>query len=416
MAMMMFTAMRRSLGVAASATAACLFALLAACTSPPLVPFDTQGPPLVLVPAAQAGVEDQRARFREIFCAVLEARKNQIEDYRPCDDALTRLDGEPSGTGRHVELGASRRRLVAMVVPGVGYECFEPWLQPPGTAKRHVAQFGYDLDLLKVDPLSSTARNARMIRDALMAMPAQEGLPRIVLVGYSKGAPDILDALVTYPEIRARVAAMVSVAGAVGGSPLANDATQDQANLMKHFPGASCDTGDNGAVEALRPQVRKAWLAQNPTLPPQVRYFSLVTLPQPERVSLILRGSRNKLAQIDARNDSQVIFYDQIVPGSGLMGYLNADHWAIAVPLNRTRAAIAATVVTQNAYPREALIEAVLRFVEEEISSSVGARREAPQRNQSSVHPPRRSTGSSCGPSDFSNCTGNALVNRKRAA
>ena len=376
--MMMFTTTRRTLGGTAAATAACLLAvLLAGCTSPPLLPFETQGPPLVLVPAAQAGVVDQRARFREIFCAVLEARKEQVEDYRPCDDALTRLDGEASGgAGRPIELGASKRRLVAMVVPGVGYECFEPWLQPPGTAQRHVAQFGYDLSLLKVDPLSGTARNARMIRDALMAMPAPEGSPRIVLVGYSKGTPDILDALATYPEIRGRVAAMVSVAGAVGGSPLANDATQDQANLIKHFPGASCDTGDNGAVEALRPQVRRAWLAQHASaLPPQqMRYFSLVTLPQPERVSLILRGSRNKLAQIDGRNDSQVIFYDQIVPGSTLMGYLNADHWAIAVPLNRTRTALAATLVTQNAYPREALIEAVLRFVEEEISSSVGAR------------------------------------------
>ena len=382
--MMMFTTMRRSLRATTTTatSAACLLALLlvlAGCTSPPLLPFDTQGPPLVLVPAVQAGVVDQRARFREIFCAVLEARKDQIEDYRPCDDALTRLDGEASSggtTGRPIELGASKRRLVAMVVPGVGYECFEPWLQPPGTAQRHVAQFGYDLSLLKVDPLSGTARNARMIRDALMATPAPEGSPRIVLVGYSKGTPDILDALATYPEIRGRVAAMVSVAGAVGGSPLANDATQDQANLIKHFPGASCGTGDNGAVEALRPQVRRAWLAQHASALPQqeMRYFSLVTLPQPERVSLILRGSRNKLAQIDGRNDSQVIFYDQIVPGSGLMGYLNADHWAIAVPLNRTKTAIAATVVTQNAYPREALIEAVLRFVEEEISSSAGAR------------------------------------------
>lgn len=375
------TTMRTPFVRVAQVGAACLAGIvfLAACTPSPLVPFSTQGPPLMMVPAAQAAVVDQRARFREIYCAVLEARKAQIEDYRPCDEAMTRLDGEASaGTGRPVELGASKRRLVALVVPGVGYKCFEPWLQPPGTAQRHVAQFGYDMGLLTVDPLSGTARNARMIRDALMAMPAQqEGgpLPHIVLVGYSKGTPDILEALATYPEIHERVAAMVSVAGAVGGSPLANDATQDQANLIQHFPGASCDTGDNGAVEALRPQVRRAWLAQHPALARQpVRYFSLVTLPHPERVSLILRGSRNKLAQIDGRNDSQVVFYDQIVPGSTLMGYLNADHWAIAVPLNRTKAAIAATFVTQNAYPREALLEAVLRFVEEALSSTAGAR------------------------------------------
>ena len=62
-----------------------------------------------------------------------------------------------------------------------------------------------------------------------MAMPAEDGPPRVVLVGYSKGAPDILEAIVNYPEIRPRVAAVVSAAGAVGGSPLANDAEQYQA-------------------------------------------------------------------------------------------------------------------------------------------------------------------------------------------
>ncbi|WP_254790056.1 hypothetical protein [Variovorax sp. OV329] len=332
------------------------------------MPFSTQGPALVLVPAVQAGISDERARFREIFCEVLEARKDQIEDYRPCSDAMTRLADEPPGTGRAVDLGLAKRRLVALTVPGVGYECFEPWLQPPGTSRRHVGKFGYELDLLKVDPLSGTAKNARLIRDALMSMaPGQGARPYIVLVGYSKGTPDILEALAAYPEIRGRVAAVVSVAGAIGGSALANDATQNQADLLRHFPQATCDSGDRGAVESLRPDTRKAWLAQN-KLPEGPRYYSLVTLPQPERISLILRPSWSKLARIDARNDSQVIFYDQVIPGSALMGYLNADHWAIAVPLNRSRPVISETLVTQNAFPREALVEAILRFVEESLA------------------------------------------------
>ena len=60
------------------------------------------------------------------------------------------------------------------------------------------------------------------------------------------------------------MAAVVSVAGAVGGSPLANDAEQYQADLLRHFPGATCDSGDGGGVDSLRPAVRRAWLAQNP--------------------------------------------------------------------------------------------------------------------------------------------------------
>jgi hypothetical protein len=94
-------------------------------------------------------------------------------------------------------------------------------------------------------------------------MPAEPGPPRLVLLGYSKGAPDILEALVTYPEIRSRVAAVVSLAGAIGGSPLANDAKQSQADMLRHFPGSTCESGDAGAVESLRPATRRAWLGHS---------------------------------------------------------------------------------------------------------------------------------------------------------
>jgi hypothetical protein len=110
------------------------------------------------------------------------------------------------------------------------------------------------------------------------------------------------------------------------------------------------------------------WLAQNP-LPRDVRYYSLVTFPQPERISSILKRSYGKLSQIDPRNDSQVIFYDQLVPDSVLVGYVNADHWALVIPIARQHTTIASLFVTQNAYPREALLEALLRFVEEDLAT-----------------------------------------------
>ena len=344
-------------------------ATLGGCASKPLMPYSADTPPLVLVPATQAGVQDKRARFREIFCTVLEARKSDLPDYRSCDDALTRVGVEPASTGRPVTLEPSRRRLVALLVPGFGYDCFESWLEAPGAASAHLRRQGYELSLIRVEGLSSTTRNARLIRDALMSMPAETDPPRIVLIGYSKGSNDILEALVTYPELRPRVAAFVSIAGSIGGSPLANDAEQDQADLLRHFPGATCGSGDGGAVASLRPGVRKQWLAANP-LPEELHYYSLATFPQPERISSMLKQSYDKVSRVDARNDSQVIFYDQVVPGSVLVGYLNADHWAVAVPIARTHTTIAALLVTQNAYPREALAEALLRFVEEDMEAS----------------------------------------------
>ncbi|PYE21503.1 hypothetical protein C7410_114144 [Paraburkholderia silvatlantica] len=357
------SAWRRNCSVAATMILSVLFG---ACASRPLIPYSADTPPMVLMPASQAGVVDKRGRFREIYCAVLAARTPGLPDYRPCEDALTRVGTEPAGTGEPVDLGQSRRHLIATVVPGIGYDCFKPWLNPPDTVVTHLRQFGFDAALIDVDALSSSTNNARQIRDAIMAMPAPAGAPHIVLVGYSKGAPDMLEALVNYPEIRSRVAAVVSAAGAIGGSPLANDAEQYQADLLRYVPGATCTSGDGGAVQSLRPATRKAWLADH-LFPGELHYYSIVTFPQQERISSILKSSYNKLSRVDSRNDSQVIFYDQVMPGSKLLAYVNADHWALAVPIARTHPTIGALFVTQNAYPREALVEAILRFVEEDL-------------------------------------------------
>lgn len=333
--------------------------LLSACATTPVAPVSIDVP---------AGVSDGRGRFSEIFCAVLAERGEELPDYRPCDSALRKVVPQPQGTGRTVDLGPSRLKLQARLVPGIGYACIERWLQPPATPREHVARFGYDLQMVDVDALSGTARNASLVRDAIMAMPNEAGPPRVVLIGYSKGAPDVLEAVVRYPELQQRVVAVVSVAGAAGGSPLANDAQQEQVDILRHWPKAACDSGDGGAVASLRPEVRKAWLAEN-RLPPAIRFYSVVTLPDEAHVSNILKPTYRKLAKIDARNDSQVIYSDQVIPGSTLLGFLNADHWAVVVPIDRAHRVIGGTVASHNDYPREALLEALLRYVEEDLAA-----------------------------------------------
>jgi hypothetical protein len=177
---------------------------------------------------------------------------------------------------------------------------------------------------------------------------------------------------VNYPELTDRVVAVVSAAGAVGGSPLANVHDQKELNLIRHFPGAKCSAGDGGAMDSLRPEIRRAWLAENP-LPAGIAYYTLVTFPTPERISSVLSGTYKKLSQVDARNDGQLIYYDQVIPGSTLMAFLNSDHWALAVPIARKHRFIGSTFVDQNAYPREALVEASLRFIEEDLAKGKAA-------------------------------------------
>jgi len=60
-----------------------------------------------------------------------------------------------------------------------------------------------------------------------------------------------------------------------------------------------------------------------------------------------------------------------------LMGYLNADHWAIAVPFNRSHPFISSKFIDKNLFPREVLLEAIVRYVEEDLNSIQQIRTEA---------------------------------------
>jgi hypothetical protein len=330
-----------------------------------MVRSDTAPPPLGLTPIPAPGMGAGRGRFREIFCALGADHGSALPDDRPCEEALHRLDGEPPSGARPVNLGQASIPLDVVIVPGLGAECFPAIATPFATAMEHLRALGYQAEILPVEGVSSSARNALLIRAAALAAPPGE--PPVVLVGYSKGIIDILEALVRYPEIVPRVAAVVGIAGAVNGSPLAEGASASMLELVQSLPGASCDTGDLAALDSLRREQRLDWLATH-RLPPEVRYYSVVAFTDRDHVSSVLRGSYDDLSLLDPRNDSQVLYYDQIIPQSVLLAYLNADHWAVAIDIASTLPAAADLLVTSNDYPREILLEAIVKQVEEDLA------------------------------------------------
>ena len=55
-----------------------------------------------------------------------------------------------------------------------------------------------------------------------------------------------------------------------------------------------------------------------------------------------------------------------------MLGYLNADHWAIALPLARNVPGLRLLLAGHNDYPREILLEAIVRSVEEQLELQAG--------------------------------------------
>ena len=75
------------------------------------------------------------------------------------------------------------------------------------------------------------------------------------------------------------------------------------------MPRAECEKKNYKALETLSPANRDAWFAEH------IRYCSVVSFPDPENISNGLQHSHKKLgAMKDGRNDSQLVFYDQVIP------------------------------------------------------------------------------------------------------
>ena len=81
-----------------------------------------------------------------------------------------------------------------------------------------------------------------------------------------------------------------------------------------------------------------------------------------------IRKKNGDLRNTDPRNDGQVIFYDQVIPGASLFGYINLDHWAIAVPVKEKTASSAWEATATHPHVRAILFEAMILFLVEKLS------------------------------------------------
>lgn len=306
---------------------------------------------------------DGRARFREIFCQLLAAEPDYQERAGDCENFLLRLNDEllPSDTPQPLPNQSTRYRV--MVVPGLLNECFANIALPFEDAIKSLNDRGFKIEQLVVSGRSSSDSNAVYIAETIGNLNLDED-EKLVLVGHSKGAVDILHFLVNYPQVSRRVAAVVSVAGAINGSPLAPKVADIYTVVGRNMLSGRCDTGDDGALNSLRPAVRLSWLAANP-LPESVRYFSLAAFTKRNNINTLLKIGYDFLWIYSPRNDGLLLIADQIIPGGTLLGYANADHWSVVLPLENENLMLSDTIQAAQGFPRKVLLQAVLVYVAE---------------------------------------------------
>jgi len=334
--------------------------ILAACTGSPL--YTERTPPTVLTTATAAGVHDMRGVYREALC-------RRLADSRDaCDEVLRRLPGEPppGPLVTPIAMPALAGRYRVGVVLGFMAECVKGIVTPFADVLAALGTAGIDARILNVGGRGSTVENAERLALEITE-PAEDARP-FVIVAYSKGLPDVLELLVSRPEAAARIAAVVSVAGASNGSPLADRFRSAYLRLVARFPLPGCRPGMGQEIDDLRRDVRLEWWRRHAAAV-KTPIFSLVTAPRRENISPLMRPVYLTLARLEPRNDGHLVWYDQIPPGSRLLGYLDADHWGVATPYSE-QIPIAGPFFA-DAVPRALIIEAALEVVSRSLPDPV---------------------------------------------
>ncbi len=213
----------------------------------------------------------------------------------------------------------------------------------------------------------------------------------IIALAYSKGAPDLLTTLVTHPEIAPRFKCIFTLAGAIGGSQVADDVAQQYAKFDKlsgnrgmafHIAAKRFATQAAGssnaqhrrvdefdavpAVRDLTTQVRTAWLAQHAAQldAMNIPMFTFRGVTSPHEIPWSQRRGYRLIAQSEAQNDMQVgATASQLpIPMATELAVFHGHHWDVAYPSFRKRKWLNKT---WHPFPKTAALTAMVQLAAE---------------------------------------------------
>ncbi len=321
--------------------------------------FHSDGRTLVIY--LQPDTQDYSQQFADLFCSVLRQHNPDGGDWGPCSNYFE----SPGKEDLALTPLPTKYRL--LIVPGILSSCASNAPAFNEGQKYLREKYGMSVDLLGV-PNNSCEENAHMI--AAYLRDHQKSDPRkFIVLGYSKGAPDLQVALAEEDGMAASVVAFITVAGASGGSPIA-DTLPEQVNgwVAKFQNMGKCEGDLSSGFKSLKREVRQAFIASYPD--PIVPTYSIVAVSGKDNTSSALLTAQQLLSVFDPTNDAQLTKWDAIVPGAKFLGAARADHLAVALPFDKILDGELQKMMNHSHYPRTALLEALVRFAVADLESA----------------------------------------------
>lgn len=221
--------------------------------------------------------------------------------------------------------------------------------------------------------------------------PVTTGVVRrdVVLMGYSKGSPDILCLLTAHPELKTRVKAVFTWAGAIGGSYTADkihdlikdlplDAvTQHLSDFLGLLvPGLNRDgtlrrLDEYAIVEAVRSLTtheREAFLRRHAAALDalDIPFFNITAATSLFEVPTIQMADYLGLAKIDPDNDMQVTQAQAKLdlPMATHLAMLHGHHWDVSYPPFPRKLRLTSPNLDHR-FPRQAAVTAIMQLTAE---------------------------------------------------
>ncbi len=319
--------------------------------------FESDGRTQIIVLNAPSA--DYTGSFSDLFCSVLDQNADG-GNWGACSQYI-----EAPST-KKIDLGAIPNKYRLLIVPGIMNSCAS--MAPAFDEGQKVLREkqGMTVELLAV-PNDACEVNAKTIAQYLKDHMKDDQRKYIVL-GYSKGAPDLQTMLATDKEAAGSVAAFVTVAGAIGGSPIADILPSILDKYMKMMNFGGCQGDVSTGFKSLRRDVRQAFLASYPN--PVVPSYSVAAVSDTSNTSKMLLESWKLLSVYDPKQDSQLTREDAIVPGAKYLGTARADHLAVGLPLDKLADKSLLSFLDHGKYPRAALLESIVRYVVQDLETA----------------------------------------------